>query len=169
MVTNLSDNSVITSTLDEKCSKKAKALAAGSLPLLAEYVVQHKQLSEMVLNLLLKVIDSECSHVCKRSKPTSPFRKVDTDKFSTFQWSTFISDLSVKAPTLLKILSSIVTHSDHRNKQKVNTAYHPGVCMAAGILLNERNREMCGVQSIISLLLFSARVDKQARNYTIIP
>ena len=58
--TNLSDNSVTTSTLDEKCSKIAKALAAGSLSSLAEYVVQHKQLSEMVLNLLLKVIDSEC-------------------------------------------------------------------------------------------------------------
>ena len=126
-MTNLSDNSVITSTLDEKTGKIAKALAAGSLSLLADYVVQHKQLSEIVLNLLLQVIDSECSHVCKRSKPISPFRKINTDEFSTFQWSTFISDLSRKAPMLLKILSSIITHSDHRNKQKANTAHHPGL------------------------------------------
>ena len=149
-MTNLSDNSVITSTLDEVAGKIAKALVAGHLPSVAESVVQHKQLGEMVLELLLTRIDSECSLVCKRSQPLSPFQKIDADKCSTFQWSSFVQDLSSKAPTLLKILSSIATHSNHRNKHKLNTAHHPGICMAASILLKERNKDMCGVQSIIS-------------------
>ena len=125
--------------------------------------MQHKQLGELVLELFLNIIDSECSLFCKRSKPLSPFHKIDADNCSTFKWSNFVSDLSLKAPTLLKILSSIITHSDHRNKQKTDTAHHPGLCMATSILLNERNREMCGVQSIMSLLLFSSHVDKQVR------
>ena len=72
-MTNLSDKSVITSTLDETTSKIAKALAAGNLSLVFEYVVQHKQLGEMVLELFLNIIDSESSIFCKRSKPLSPF------------------------------------------------------------------------------------------------
>ena len=50
VVTNLSDNSVTTSTLDEVAGKIAKALAAGHLP----SVVQHKQLREMVFEFLPK-------------------------------------------------------------------------------------------------------------------
>jgi hypothetical protein len=128
------DNSVTTLTLDENVGKIAKALAVGHLPSVAESVVQHEQLREMVFELLLRRIDSECSLVCKRSQPLSPFQKIDADKCSTFQWSLFMEYLSSEAPTFLKILTSIVTHSDHRNQQKVSTAHHPGICMAAGII-----------------------------------
>ena len=36
--------------------------------------------------------------------------------------------------------------------------------MTAAVLLKERNREMCGIQSLISLLLYSSHVDKQVGN-----
>ena len=45
---------------------------------------------------------------------------------STFQWSKLVDELSLNAPTLLHFLSTIVTHSDHRNKLKVASAYDPG-------------------------------------------
>ena len=36
--------------------------------------------------------------------------------------------------------------------------------MAVAVLMKERNIHMTGVQSILSLLLFAARVDKQVSN-----
>jgi len=85
----------------------------------------------------------------------------DTIRMYTHQSTTTpIYDLSLKAPTLLHVLSSIVSYSDHRNK-KANSAHHPGLCMTVVILLKERNREVCGVQSLLSLLLYSSHVDKQ--------
>ena len=34
--------------------------------------------------------------------------------------------------------------------------------MATAIMLKERNREMCGIQTLLSLILFSSHVQKQA-------
>ena len=94
----------------------------------------------------------------------SPFRKIGVDKLTDFQWKSFTQDLSVKAPIMLRLIS-IVAHSDHHNKKKVGSAHHPGICMAFAILLKERNRELCGVQSLISVLLYNSHVDKQVMIY----
>ena len=83
----------------------------------------------------------------------------------TFQWSQLVDELATNAPTLLCLLTAIVTHSDHRNQLKVSSAHHPGLCMCVAVLLKERNREMCGVQSIISLLLYQSHVEKQVCAY----
>ena len=79
-----------------------------------------------------------------------------------------VEELSLKAPTLLKILSPIVTANDKRKQTAVPGSHNPGLCMAVAILLKERNREMCGLQSIISLLLYSSHVDKQVSAHDIV-
>ena len=77
-----------------------------------------------------------------------------------FSWDVFITELETKCPILHQILETVVSHSDHRNSQKKAEAHHPGICMVAAILLKERNREMVGVQSLLSLVLFNSRVHK---------
>ena len=67
----------------------------------------------------------------------------------------------VKASTLHHILSSVVTHSDSRNKVKFDTAHFPGICMTVAVLLEERNQETCGIQSIISMFLYYFHAEKQ--------
>ena len=121
----------------------------------------HKGLADNILQLLLNKIESECAHMSQRITPVSPFRRIAIDKYTTFQWKDFIEHLSETAPTLFFILSSVVAHSDRRNKKKLNTSHYPGLCMAIAVLLKERNREMCGVQSLVSLLIYSSHVDKQ--------
>ena len=81
------------------------------------------------------------------NEPSSPFRKVAVDKFPMFQWKSLIEHLLSTAPTLFRLLSTISSHSDHRNKKKVDSAHYPGICMTAAVLLKERNREMCGVDA----------------------
>lgn len=147
-----------TKTLSEEESKLGRALAGGHLPSVAKAVMGHQVLREAVTLLLLDQIDEECSKLCQRSSdPPSLFRKVPVKEMSDFKWDHFIDELRSKAPTLLQVLATITSRNDHRNKHKHGCAHSPGICMAAAIVLKERNREMCGVQSIISLLLFSSR------------
>lgn len=125
--------------------------------------MDHSALCDMVFERIVRKINLECFRICQLTKPLSPFRKIDASKCSSFQWKMFVEELSHKAPTFLKILSSIVTSNDKRKQAAVIGSHNPGLSMAAAILLKERNREMCGLQSIISLLLYSSHVDKQVR------
>ena len=69
--------------------------------------------------------------------------------FETNCWDTFISELESRAPTLLHIMLTLVSFNDRRNKIKVGASHHPGVCAAVAILLKERSKNMCGLQSLV--------------------
>ena len=136
-------------------------MRAGHLPSVVDAIMNQSDLREMVMQRIVDNINLECFRVCQLTTPLSPFRKVDASKCSSFQWKALVEDLTRKAPTLWKILSSITTSDYRRKKGAVIDTQYPGLCMAVAILLKERNREMCGLQSIISLLLYSSHVDKQ--------
>ena len=68
------------------------------------------------------------------------------------------------APILLRVLSKIVDKNNHHNQLKQGERHQAGVCMAAALLLKERNREMGGIQRLLSLVLFTSRVQKQVWN-----
>lgn len=128
--------------------------------------MDHKGIADHVMQCLLHTIEQECMELSRRSKPVSPFRKMDPKEYTEFEWKKFVDAATRTAPTLLQIFSSVVSHSDQRNKKKVGQVHFPGICMSLSILLKERNREMCGVQSIISLLLYSSHADKQVNIHT---
>ena len=44
---------------------------------------------------------------------------------------------------------------------KKGDAQYPGLCTAVAVLLKERNRVMCGVQSYVSSVLFSTKFHKK--------
>ena len=93
--------------------------------------------------------------------PSNPIEKV-----SDFRWCDCIAELKLKAPILLEVVSALVSCNDSRNKQKRGDVHNPGICMAIAILLKERNREMCGIQTLVSLVLFTSRVQKQVHVHT---
>ncbi len=162
MVFTPSKPSTWSKKLPDKESRLGRTLAGGHLPSVAKAIVGHGELCELVFLLLLDKIDSECNSLCLRSAvPPSLFRKIPVTQLGEVKWKTCVDELRAKAPLLLQILQKIACHSDHRNVKNVNTAHYPGICMAAAIILKERNREMCGMQSLISLLLFASCLDKQ--------
>ena len=112
---------------------------------------------------LAGLIDAECSELCKKSSASLPslFRSIPISDLHKFQWQTLIDELQNRAPIVLKILQVITSHSDSRNEQKCGDVHYPAICLVMGILLKERNRQMCGVQKILSLLLFKSGVQKQ--------
>ena len=71
-----------------------------------------------------------------------------------------IDELRVKAPNLLKLMVFLVSRSDHRNnKERRETP--PRHLYGSQRLTKERNREMTGIQTFLSLVLFSSRVSKK--------
>ena len=123
----------------------------------------HNELRELLFLLFLDEVNSECSRLCQHKPEPSLFRKIPTSKFGEFTWKVLADELRVKAPTLLRVLSTVASRNDHRNKKKVGDAHHPGICMAAAVVLKERNREMNGLQSLVSLTMFATHANKQVR------
>ena len=107
-------------------------------------------------------ISNECKALC-RSSPNldSQFRSIPVTKLADFTWVGLLEEFKAKAPTFVELLTTIVTHRDHINKVKVGPAHYPGICTAAAILLKERNREMCGLQSVVSAMMYLCHCEKQ--------
>lgn len=133
------------------------ALTSGSVKVIADTVFQHPVLRERLINKVLAVVDDECSALCSRAQPT-PFRSCKISELTSFSWSQYIHEMEKKSPILLQMLTKIASHSDHRNETKRADRHYPGICMSAAVLLKERNREIVGVQTHLSLALFSSRV-----------
>ncbi len=149
-----------TRKLNEEESRLGRPLAGRHIPSLAKAVMGQRDLRAAVLLEFLDQLDSECSKLCQKSPP-SLFCKVPVSKVEEFEWDQFIQELQDKAPLLSQILFTITSRNDHRNKLKCDRTHHPGICMAAAVILKERNQRMTGVQSLISLMLFASHVEKQ--------
>ena len=122
-------------------------------------------IKEAIIKLLLRELNEQCTNLCRKTT-VSPFRTIPVDHLADFQWKDMVNDLQLKAPLLFTVLHSIVSRNDHRNAVKVGAAHYPGICSAAAMLLKERSREMCGLQSLISLLMYSCRAEKQVQSLT---
>ena len=151
-------------TLDAPLTRVGRALAGGNLQAISKAVFNHDGLRQQILQKITDAINGEMTELSrKRANPPSLFRRIPTEKLSDFRWNECIAELKSKAPILLQVVSTLVSSNDSRNKGKCGDVHHPGVCMAIAILLKERNREMCGIQMLLSLVLFTSRVQKQVR------
>lgn len=151
-----------TTDLDESLIRIGRALAGGNFETIAKSVFRHPHLKEQLINKVLDLIEGECALLCSRSQE-GPFRRAQVTELDTFNWDRYIHEMEQKSPILLRLLRLIVGHSDHRNQQKRAEHHVPGICMTTAVMLKERNREMVGVQTHISLALFTSRVHKQVR------
>ena len=141
--------------------KIGRALAGGHLPSLAKSIVSHNELRELVFLHFLDKVNAECSKLCQLKPQPSLFRKIPSSMYDNFTWNVIVEDLKERAPTFFRVLSTVASHSDHRNKKKAGNAHNPGISMAAAVILKERNREMNGIQSLVSLTMFATHVNKQ--------
>ena len=145
--------------LEFTLEKVGRALAGGNVQSIARAVFAHEGIRQHLITKVMKVINDECSSLCRVSgHPVSAFRKLSPEQAEAFSC---MEELEIRAPTLCDLLGHIVSRSDCRNKMKKGVRHYPGICTAIAVLLKERNKNMCGIQSFISLVLFSSRVNKK--------
>ena len=154
-----------TAELPADLIKIGRVLAGGHIPTIARAVFSHASLKEEIVLKVLNAVSNECAELCQKGPNNiSCFRSIPLGKMEEFEWAQCIEELQKKAPILLRLLSSIVQHNDHRNTSKRGDCHNPGISTAVAVLLKERNREMCGLQSLIALLLFKGQAHKKARD-----
>ena len=154
----------LTKVLGEAESKVAQCLAYGHAPSIAKAIMDVGALREAVFTSFMNTICGECNALCQRSGTLSKewyFPFSNHSSYSYTKWGAFMEELQSKAPTLLHLLTTIVTFNDHRNVSKIGVSHHPGICAAVAVLLKERSREMCAIQSIVSVLMYTCHCDKQ--------
>lgn len=145
--------------------KLARAVLGGNAASIAKAAMSVEGVREAVVQQLLGTLNTECSKLCRKKTTSSPslFRRIPIEKLAEFKWDDMMTELEKEAPLLLKIMQCLVARNDWRNKSKVGVVRHPGICAAVGVMLKERNREMCGLQSLVSLLMYSCHCEKQVR------
>ena len=86
---------------------------------LANAVMEHRGLRDLVLLRFLDSIDAEWTTLCRRSLP-STFRRISTPTLGEFNWELMVDELQAKAPTLLRVLSTMcqpsMSHLHYRLK-----------------------------------------------------
>ena len=158
-----------TKTVGEIEGRLVRALLGGHPPSIAKAIMAMDNVREAVFTLFLDTINLECNALCKKSTNTpTNFRRIPLAQIVNFKWLELVKKLEARSPLLFRILSTIAECNDHRNNRKVGVSRHPGICTAAAIILKERNREMIGVQSILSLLMYSCHCEKQVKYICII-
>lgn len=106
---------------------------------------------------MFNFIDAEWDELYRRGAHSiSPFKSIPTECLHDFKWN--IQNLEEKAPTLLRLLFKIRGKSEHRTQDKHGDKHYAGICMSIAALLKERNREMRGILTAISLILLTSRV-----------
>ena len=151
-----------TAEMPPDLAKIGRALAGGHIPTIAKAVFGHASLKEELLLKVLDMVSIECGALCQKIPQNSTsFRNIPLENMEEFEWAKCIEELNNKAPILLRLFSTIVQHNDHRNASKRGDRHYPGICMAVAVLIKERNREMCGIQSLITLLLFKGQAHKK--------
>ncbi len=155
--------SPLTIEVQERFHKVAQTVAGGHLSSIAKAVFTEPGLRSCIVDKVVSLINDECSQLCSTSaKPGTLFRQVSFEPSPSFSWNgQCIAELQSKCPTLYQVLWAIVSRSDKRNRVKKGDHYFPGMCVATAVLLKERNKHMIGIQTILSLILYSSRVQKK--------
>ena len=152
--------------VDLSLRKIAQTLSGGHLPSIAKAVFSHCGIREHILLRVMDTLNNECDLMCRKNvEQPSLFRKMSIAAVEEFSWVAAITELQKNCPTLLRLLRSLVSRNDHRNEHKRGESHDPGLCMAIATILKERNREMCGIQTYVSLVLFNSRVQKKVKLY----
>ena len=133
-----------------------RALLGGHAGSIAKAVLKIGDVREAIVTQILGTLNDECVNT------SSLFRSIPYEELDEFKWENMVAELQLKAPLLYRVLHSLelASRNDHQNVVKVGAAHFPGICSSIAILLKERNREMCGLQSLISLLMFSCHCEK---------
>ena len=97
-----------------------------------------------------------CSTLPKdRCRWPLPFHRLPLKNVEEFSWDIYIQELKLRGPFLLKLFRTLVQHNEHRNMTKQGPKHTPGICMSIAALLQEHNREITGIQTYVSHVLFN--------------
>ena len=142
------------------CKKLVKSIRYRRYPYVARTLLRLPRLKNATLAELERIIQAECSNLCKLKPTPSELRLLPKAKeLVDFKWDKVETELSEKAPTLSLILKAAAKSKDRKRKAQ------PGVIgMVAAILLKSRNEKMARAQAVNSIVMFAGHANKKVYN-----
>ena len=135
-------------TLTPTRKPAGKALARRSRCALMSELLKDPANTKYLLRRIGILLRRELALMCS-DQTNSILRSQSMSDLRNFTWNSLLSELSLKAPTLLPILQSCT----YLSKPRQNRSAVIGMCSA--LLLKHRFSKMCIVQKVISLALAS--------------
>ena len=146
--------------LDEKLTKLGRSIVGGHAPSIAKSFA-HEEIKEQILLKVMDFVNEVVDALCRKGDNPSPFHTIPVSQLQEFSFKVCESEMKYKCPFLYRLLLSLVQWNDHRNKAKRGDIHLPGLCLAMSIILKEHSRQMCGIQTYLSLILYNSRVQKK--------
>lgn len=134
-----------------------KAVCRGSKMKVVSECMKDSKMQNYTIQLIGRILRKEMTSLCSDSAK-SMLREKTASALTQFTWGRLYDELSVHAPTLLAVLESCTC----TRKPRPNRTAVVGMCVA--VLLKFRFQNMCLVQKIISLILYSGHSGKQVNN-----
>ena len=138
-------------------------IAKGSPTYLAKIIMNIPQIKNCVHELYLKDINEQCKKLCAKSQETRSVLRVnrhDHKNMKNFQSIDILREMKERTPILLDILVTVAVR-----KVKDDASQLPPLCVAMGILMNTRSRELSLLQKVNSVILGSGGATKKVKWY----
>ena len=111
-------------------------------------LIKSKETSDHAMNTLQRLVKKEIQKMRK-----APPSFMDKEDIADFNWAALWLQLTKKAPTLMRILETLLLQESGKNK--------PLVCFLASIVLKHQCQKLAFVQRAISLLLYGNGTSKE--------
>ena len=144
--------------LTRSLKKLGRIVGRGNRTSIARTVCADPVLREAVISQLVAYMKKELKSLCSHTL-SSVHRRTDLNALKSFDWKHARAELIAHAPTFHQIISGCLptTGDEHRQNAIIG--------LVSAILLKARNRSMCAVQTIISLLLHEGHTSTKVRTY----
>ena len=149
--------------------KFGKLVARGSKMAIADECLNHKDVKGCVIAKVGKLVREEIRCLCS-DRHDSVLKNTNPRTLNNFKCETVISEMEECAPTLLSILRECTRplkvrkqlRTQRKRRQVVaQSDQNAIIAMCTAILCKNRNKNMCLLQKIISLVLQAGRSSKQ--------
>ena len=144
----------------------ALTLAKGSDEDVAKAVTKNDTVKRSCIANILNELSDQCSELCRLNN-SSMLRSKTVCDIVSFKFGDFVNKELIKerASLLYQFLFTVAcSKASSRNTVKTLEKKILAMAMAAGILLKARNKDMCMVQVVTSLLLHSGGLSEMVGN-----
>ena len=158
MTVNRSGKSAIHFRVASRLKRLVESTRYKKSPYTARTALRTSSIRKPVITNIRKSVARECARLCKHAKGSSnsTLKGSSSEKLKTLDTKNVAKRLKKSAPIIYSVLKSTCTRPRTKSRSKRNM-----LTMAAALLLKSRNKQMCSMQSVISVLLYAGHASKK--------
>lgn len=150
--------------LDKTDKKIVRQLAFSNYNYAANAIWDKPTLRTLLLQKVVKNVQTECSCLCSRKNP-SVLRRISPCDIVGYKDRIFETELKERSPILYSVLKEASASSRSQRKKTKDISRKdtslPAICMAASLLLRKRCSAMSAIAYRMSTVLWQGGVKKQ--------